>query len=234
MVIKQEAMIKTILIAIVFVFLCFSFIIFTYSDDISNKLTYNLNRNLDVDWGSDHPKFIKHNLNVDLLGMSISWDYFNIDTPTSQVAHILNAISNIKSYGCISNIRLSLKIIIDINCNEIRVNLKQNRWIKYKGLNISSTFFFVERVFHDFYDKQGFYEVNIDTDNLYINDTNQGKYIIKYTFQDEDNLIININKNEITLKKQEEGLNIRTPNSNFFILNHNFFEYRRRLDRVGA
>ena len=82
MVIKQETMIKTILIAIVLVFLCFSFIIFTYSDDISNKLTYNLNRNLDVDWGSDHPKFIKHNLNVDLLGMSIVWDYFSIVSPS--------------------------------------------------------------------------------------------------------------------------------------------------------
>jgi len=234
MVIKQETMIKTILFAIVFVFLCFSFVIITYSDDIANKLTYNLNRNLDVDWGNDHPKFTKQNLNVDPLGMSISWDYFNIVFPTSQGEHILNAFSNIKSYSCISNIGLSLKINIDINCNEIRINLKQNRWKKYRGLKISSTFFFVERVFHDFYDKQGFYEVNIDTDNLYINDTNQGKYIIKYTFQDEDNLIININKNEITLKKQEEGLNIRTPNSNFFILNHNFFEYRRRLDSVGA
>ena len=234
MVIKQETMIKTILFAIVFVFLCFSFVIITYSDDIANKLTYNLNRNLDVDWGNENLKFTKQNLNVELLGRSISWDYFNIETPTSQGANILNAISNIKSYGCISNIRLSLKIIIDINCNEIRVNLKQNRWIKYKGLNISSTFFFVERVFHDFYDKQSFYEVNIDTDNLYINNTNQGKNIIKYTFQDEDNLIININKNDITIKKQDEGLNIRTPNSNFFILNHNFFEYRRRLDSVGA
>ena len=223
MVIKQETMIKTILISIVLVFLCFSFIILNYSDDISNKLTYNLNRNLDIDWGNDHPKFIKQNLNVDLLGMSISWDYFNIDFATSQGANILNAFSNIKSYDCISNIRLSLKIIIDINCNEIRINLKQNRWIKYGGLNISTTFFFVERVFNDFYDKQGFYKVNIDTDNLYINNTNQGKYIIKYTFQDEDNLIININKNDITIKKQDEGLNIRTRNSNFFILNQIFF-----------
>ena len=225
-------MIKTILIAIALVFLCFSFIIFTYSDDISNKLTYNLNRNLDVDWGNDHPKFIKQNLNVDLLGRSINWDYFNIVFPKSQRAHILNAFSSIKSYGCISNIRLSLKIIIDINCNEIRVNLKQNRWVKYRGLNISSTFYFVEKKFHDFFDKQGFYEVSIDTDSLYINNTNQGKYIIKYTFEDEDNLIININKNDITIKKQDEGLNIRTINSNFFILNKNFFRQSKLVYKI--
>ena len=158
--------------------------------------------------------------------MSIRWDYFNIVFPSSQSTNLLNAFSSIKSSGCISKIKLSLKIIIDINCNEIRVSLKQYRqyrWIKYGGLNISSSFFFVEKVFNDFFGKQGFYEVNIDTDNLYINNTNQGKYIINYTFKDEDNLIVNINKNDITIKKQEEGLNIRTPNSNFFILNQNFF-----------
>jgi len=223
MVIKQETMIKKILFNIVFVFLCLTFVIIIYSDDISSKLTYNLNRNLEVDWGNDHPEFKKQNLNVDLLGMSIRWDYFNIVFPSSQNTNLLNAFSSIKSSDCISNIRLSLKIIIDINCNQIRVSLKQNRWIKYGGLNISSSFFFVEKVFNDFFGKQGFYEVNIDTDNLYINNTNQGKYIINYTFKDEDNLIVNINKNDITIKKQEEGLNIRTPNSNFFILNQNFF-----------
>jgi len=234
MVIKQEAMIKKILFTIVFVFSGFTFFIITYSDVISNKLAYNLNRNLDVDWGIDHPKFTKQNLNVDLLRMSISWDYFNIGFPTSKSASILNAFTNIKSFGCISKIRLSLKIIIDINCNEIRVNHKQNRWIKYGGLNVSRTFFFLDKVFNDFYDKQGFYEVNIDTDNLYINNTNQGKYTINYTFKDEDNLIININKNNIRIKKQEEGLNIHTQNSNFFILNKNFFEHRRKWDSVGA
>jgi len=234
MVIKQETMIKAILFTFVFVFSCFTFVIITYSDVISNKLTYNLNRNLDIDWGKDHPTFTKQNLKVEFLGKSISWDYFNIVFPTSQSANLLNAFTNIKSFGCISNIRFSLKIIIDINCNEIRVNLKQNRWINFRGLNISSTFFFVEKVFSDFYGKQGFYEVSIDTDNLYINDTNQGKYIINYTFEDEDKLIININKNDITIKKQGEGLNIHTPNSNFFILNQNFFEYRRKLDSFGA
>ena len=223
MVIKQETMIKTILISIVLVFLCFSFIILNYSDDISNKLTYNLNRNLDVDWGNDHPKFIKHNLNVDLLGMSISWDYFNIDFATSQGANILNAFSNIKSYDCISNIRLSLKIIIDINCNEIDVSIKQNKWVKYRGLNISSSFYFVDRVFSDLYSKQGLFEVIIVTDKLYVNNTNLGEYMINYIFKDEDNLIIDVNKNDITVKKQDEGLSIHTPNYNFFILNQNFF-----------
>ena len=165
MVIKQSIMIRAILIAIVFVFLCFPFFIFTYSEYISNRLTYNLNRNLEVDWGKDHPKFKKNNLNVDFTEMSISWDLLGIVLPKSKRANILNAFSNINSYGCILNIRLSLKILIDINCNEIDVSITQNKWIKYKRLNISSSFFFVDRVFSDLYSKQGLFEVIIATDN---------------------------------------------------------------------
>ena len=223
MVIKQRFMIRAILIAIVFVFLCFSFIIFNNSEYISNRLTYNLNRNLEVDWGKDHPKFKKNNLNVDFTEMSISWDLLGIVFPKSKGANILNAFSNINSYGCILNIRLSLKIIIDINCNEIGFSIKQNKWIKYRGLNISSSFFFVDRVFSDLYSKQGLFEVIIVTDKLYVNNTNLGEYMINYIFKDEDNLIIDVNKNDITVKKQDEGLSIHTPNYNFFILNQNFF-----------
>ena len=223
MVIKQSIMIRAILIAIVFVCLCFSYFIFTYSEYISNRLTYNLNRNLEVDWGKDHPKFKKNNLNVDFTEMSISWDLLGIVLPKSKRANILNAFSNINSYGCILNIRLSLKIIIDINCNEIDVSIKQNKWIKYRGLNISSSFFFEDRVFSDLYSKQGLFEVIIATDKLYVNNTNLGEYMINYIFKDEDNLIIDVNKNDITVKKQDEGLSIHTPNYNFFILNQNFF-----------
>ena len=120
-------MMKSILFAVAFIALCFSYIIVTYSDEISEKLTYNLNRNLDVDWGDNHPKFKKQHLNVDLLDLSISWDYFNIVFPLTQGAHILNALSSIKSTGCISNIVFSLNIQIDINCNEIRIEIKKNK-----------------------------------------------------------------------------------------------------------
>ena len=106
-------------------------VIIIFSDDLSEKLTYNLNRNLNVDWGDNHPKFLKQGLNVDLLDLSVRWDYFNILFPNSETALILNALSNIQSSGCISKISLSLNYKIKIICNEIRTNLK-----KISGLNI--------------------------------------------------------------------------------------------------
>ena len=123
-------MIKTILFTIVFVVLFLSFVIITYSDEISDKLTYNLNQNLDVDWGENHPKFKKQNLNVDLLDLSVSWDYFNIVFHLDQGAHILNALSTIKSAGCISKIAFLMNIHIDINCNEISIEIIRNKFSK--------------------------------------------------------------------------------------------------------
>ena len=217
-------MIKTILFTIVFVVLFLSFVIITYSDEISDKLTYNLNQNLDVDWGGNHPKFKKQNLNVDLLDLSVSWDYFNIVFPLTQGAHILNALSTIKSNGCISNIALSLNIKIDINCNEIRVEIERNKWTINGGLHISRNFFFERRVFDDFYDKQGNYNVNIDTNNFVVNNVNLGHYIIEYSFMDKQNLQLMVNEEDVILTKKPEGLNIHTPDSDFFILNQNFYE----------
>ena len=227
-------MIKTILFAIVFVVLCLSFVIITYSDEISDKLTYNLNRNLDVDWGNNHPKFKKQNLNVDLLDLSVSWDYFNIVFPLTQSAHILNMISTIKSTGCISNIALSLNIHIDINCNEIRIEINRNKWTKHGGLHISRSFFFERTVFDDFYDKQGIYNVNIDTNNFVVNNVNLGHYIIEYSFIDKQNLQLTINEEDVILTKKTEGLYIHTPNSDFFILNRNFYENTRKLDSADV
>ena len=227
-------MTKTILFAIVFVVLCFSFVIIIYSDEISDKLTYNLNRNLDVDWGDNHPKFKKQNLNVDLLDLSVSWDYFNIVFPLTQGEHILNALSTVKSTGCISNIAFSLNIHIDINCNEIRIEIKRNNWTKNWGLHISRTFFFERRVFDDFYDKQGNYNVNIDTNNFVVNNINLGHYKIEYSFIDKKNLQLMINDEDVILTKKPEGLNIHTPDSDFFILNRNYYENTRELDSAGV
>ena len=227
-------MMKSILFAVAFIVFCFSYIIVTYSDEISEKLTYNLNRNLDVDWGDNHPKFKKQNLNVDLLDLSVSWDYFNIVFPLTQGAHILNALSTIKSTGCISNIALSLNIHIDINCNEIRIEIKRNKWTKHGELHISRTFFFERTVFDDFYDKQGNYNVNIDTNNFVVNNVNLGHYIIEYSFIDKQNLQLMINEEDVILTKKPEGLNIHTPDSDFFILNRNYYENTRKLDSADV
>ena len=75
-----------------------------YSGEISEKLTYNLNRNLDVDWGDDHPKITKQNMKVDLLDLSVKWDSLNIVLANSQSPLLLNYISKIQSSKCITNI----------------------------------------------------------------------------------------------------------------------------------
>ena len=227
-------MMKSILFAVAFIVLCFSYIIVTYSDEISENLTYNLNRNLDVDWGDNNPKFKKQNLNVDLLDLSVSWDYFNIVFPLAQGAHILNALSTIESTVCISNIAFSFNIHIDINCNEIRIEIKRNNWAKIGGLHISRIFFFERRVFDDFYDKQGNYNVNIDTNNFVVNNVNLGHYIIEYSFIDKQNLQLIINEEDVILTKKPEGLNIHTPDSDFFILNRNYYENTRKLDSADV
>jgi len=227
-------MIKTIIFAIVFAILCLSLVVITYSDVISDKLTYNLNRNLDVDWGDNHPKFKKQNLNVDFLDLSVRWDYFKIVFPRNQGENILNALYTIKSSGCISKIAFSFNIYIDIKCNEIRIEIKRNDWIQNGEFHISSTFFFDQRVFDDFYDKQGNYNVNIDTNNFVVNNANLGHYEIEYSFVDKQNLQLMINGKDVILTKKPEGLSIQTTDSDFFILNRNYYENTRNFDSAGV
>jgi len=226
-------MIKNIIFVVVFAVLCLSLVVITFSDGISDKLTYNLNRNLDVDWGDNHPKFKKQNLIVDLLDLSVSWDYFNIVFPWNQGAYILNALATIKSTECISNIAFLFNIYIDIKCKQIRIEIKRNNWIKNGELRISSTFFFDRRVFDDFYDKQGNYNVNIDTNNFVVNNVNLGHYEIEYSFVNKQNLQLMINGKDIILTKKPEGLNIKTTDSDFFILNRNYYENTRKFDAAG-
>ena len=163
-------------------------------------------------------------MKVDFLDLSVSWDYFNIVSPLNQGAHILVALSTIKSNGCISRITLLLNIHIDISCNEVRIEIKRNKWAKNGELHISRTFFFERRVFDDFYDKQGNYNVKIVAKNFFINNVNLGNYIIDYSFIDTENLQLMINGEDVLLSKRTEGLNIKTPDSDFFILNQNFYE----------
>ena len=216
-------MMKSLLFSIVFIVSGLLSAIIIYSDDLSEKLTYNLNRNLNVDWGDNHPKFLKQGLNVDLLDLSVRWDYFNILFPNSETALILNVLSNIQSSGCISKISLSLNYKIKIICNEIRTNLKKNKWTKYNKLHISRTFFFENRVFDDLYDKQSNFVVNIYTTNLVINKINLGHHVVEYSFIDKENMQLMIDEEVVILSKKHEGLNIHTVDSDYFFLNRNYF-----------
>ena len=229
---------KKIIILIVILLLSMSFLIILYQEDISVKLTENLNRNLEKNWGKDHPKFFKYNLKVDFLELSASWDKFNILTPVFPKGHVINSIKNIDSNNCTLEVSLALKINLDAVCEEIRLGIDHQEWELYQNLNISRSHFisfgYDRNIFEDLYGKQGNHIVTLNTNNLYINNTNQGHYRIEYYFQDEDTMRININESDIKIKRQKEGLKIGMPYSNFFILNQNFFEYRRRLNVDGA
>jgi hypothetical protein len=200
-----------------------SLLITVYSGDISEKLTYNLNRNLDVDRGEDHPKFSKQNMKVDLLDLSVKWDKLNIVFANSQGSLILNSIKNIQTNKCTAYISLLLNIKIEMKCDEIRIDYEGNNWVKHGEMNISSTFFFERRVFDDIFDKQSNFVVNIDTTNLVINKINLGHHVIEYSFVDKGNMQLMIDGEVVILTKKHEGLNIRTVDSNYFFLNPNFF-----------
>jgi len=225
---------KKFFIIIVFIISSLFMVIILYAGDISEKLTHNLNRNLDVDWGDDHPKITKQNMKVDLLDLSVKWDTLNIVLVKSQSALILNYISKMQAFKCITNISFMLNIQIEIKCDEIRIDYKSNNWVSHDGMNISSTFFFERRVFDDIYDKQGSFEVKISAKKLYLNKINNGQYLVKYYFDNNKKLLTNINGRDISLTKQNEGLNVHTPETNFFILNRNFFNNTKKLNKSGA
>ena len=216
-----------IIIFFVILLLSMSSLIIFYREDISAKLSKNLNRNLEKDWGKDHPKFIKYNLKVDFLELSISWDKFNILAPVFPEGHFINSIKNIDSSNCILEVSLALKIKLDVVCEEIMIGFDSYEWELYQNINISKSHFILfgydRNIFEDLYGKQGNLIVTINTNNLYINNTNKGDYRIEYYFQDEDTIRININKSDLTIKRQKEGLNIHTTDSEYFFLNSNYF-----------
>ena len=215
---------KKLLVTVVFIIFCLLLMIIVYSSDVSEKLTYNLNRNLDIDRGDDHPKFIKQNMKVDLLDLSVKWDIFSIVFTKSQSALILNSITKIQSNKCITNFSFLLKVQIEMKCDEIRINYKSNNWMKYGEMNISSTFFFERRVFDDIYDKQGSFDAKITTQKLYLNNTNHGQHLIEYAFVNNKQFLTNVNGRDISLTKQNEGLKIQTHETEYFILNKIFYE----------
>jgi len=217
-----------IIIFFVILLLSLSSLIIFYQEDISAKLSENLNRNLEKDWGKDHQKYIKYNLKVDFLELSISWDKLNILAPVFPEGHFINSIKNIDSSNCILEVSLALKIKLDAVCKEIRIGFDIYEWELYQNLNISKSHFIIfgydRNIFEDLYGKQGNHIVTINTNNLYINNTNQGDYRIEYYFQDENTIRININKSDLTIKRQNEGLNIHTVDSDYFFLNSNYFK----------
>jgi len=214
---------KKFIIIFVFIISCLSLLIIVYAGDISEKLTNNLNRNLDIDWGDDHPKFTKQNMKVDLLDLSVKWDILNIVFANTQSSLILNSITKIQTNKCTAYISLLLNIKIKMKCDEIRIDYEGNNWVKHGEMNISSTFFFERRVFDDIYDKQSDFVVNIDTTNLVINKINLGHHVIEYSFVDKRNMQLMIDGEVVILTKKQEGLNIHTVDSNYFFLNPNFF-----------
>ena len=217
-----------IIIFFVILLLSLSSLIIIYQEDISAKLSENLNRNLEKDWGKDHQKYIKYNLKVDFLELSISWDKLNILAPVFPEGHFINSIKNIDSINCILEVSLALKIKLEAVCEEIRIGFDIYEWELYQNLNISKSHFIIfgydRNIFEDLYGKQGNHIVTINTNNLYINNTNQGDYRIEYYFQDENTIRININKSDLTIKRQNEGLNIHTVDSDYFFLNSNYFK----------
>ena len=222
-----------IIIFFVILLLSMSSLIIFYREDISAKLSENLNRNLEKDWGKDHPKFIKNNLKVDFLELSISWEKFNTVAPVFPEGHFINSIKNIDSSNCILEVSLALKIKLDVVCEEIMIGFDSYEWELYQNINISKSHFILfgydRNIFEDLYGKQGNHIVTINTNNLYINNTNQGDYRIEYYFQDEDTISININKSDLTIKRQKEGLNIHTTDSEYFFLNSNYFNNTMKL-----
>ncbi len=217
-----------IIIFFVILLLGLSSLIIFYREDISAKLSENLNRNLEKNWGKEHPKFIKYNLKVDLLDLSISWNKLNILAPVFPQGHVINSIKNIDSSNCILEVSLALKINLDAVCEEIRIGYDLFEWELYQNLNISKSHFisfgYDRNIFEDLYGKQGNHVITINTNNLYINNTNHGHYRIEYYFQDEDTMRIKINKSDFTIKRQNEGLNIHTVDSDYFFLNSNYFK----------
>ena len=130
-----------IVIFFVILLLSLSSIIIFYQEDISAKLSENLNRNLEKDWGKDHQKYIKYNLKVDFLELSISWDKLNILAPVFPEGHFINSIKNIDSSNCILEVSLALKINLDVVCEEIRIGHDLYEWELYQNLNISKSHF---------------------------------------------------------------------------------------------
>ena len=222
-----------IIIFFVILLLSMSSLIIFYREDISAKLSENLNRNLEKDWGKDHPKFIKNNLKVDFLELSISWEKLNTVAPVFPEGHFINSIKNIDSSNCILEVSLALKIKLDVVCEEIMIGFDSYEWELYQNINISKSHFILfgydRNIFEDLYGKQGNHIVTINTNNLYINNTNKGDYRIEYYFQDEDTIRININKSDLTIKRQKEGLNIHTTDSEYFFLNSNYFNNTMKL-----
>ncbi len=222
-----------IIIFFVILLLSISSLIILYREDISAKLSENLNRNLEKDWGKDHPKFFKNNLKVDFLELSISWEKLNTVAPVFPEGHFINSIKNIDSSNCILEVSLALKIKLDVVCEEIMIGFDSYEWELYQNINISKSHFILfgydRNIFEDLYGKQGNLIVTINTNNLYINNTNKGDYRIEYYFQDEDTIRININKSDLTIKRQKEGLNIHTTDSEYFFLNSNYFNNTMKL-----
>ena len=57
---------------------------------------------------------------------------------------------------------------------------------------------------------------------------------IIFKFDNKKNLLTHINGRDISLTKLNEGLNIHTPESDYFILNRNFFHNTIKINKTGS
>jgi len=229
---SKTFMIKSIFLPITIIIIGVFSSLFMFADEISKKLTDNLNRNLDVNWGVGHPKFKKKNMIVDVLDMSVRWDDFKIIFPNTQTSDLRNSLSEISMDGCKSNVSFFLKLQIFVKCKIILIKYSNNKWSKKDDLRISRTFFFERRIFDDLYDKQGRINVKISTEKIIFNNKNLEQFTVEYSFIDEENLQLLINDEEVLLTKKQEGLIIKTSEHGYFFLNQNFF--KNTIDRLDS
>ena len=222
MVFNRAVIIKLLIVLVIIIISFFSSIIL-FSNSINKKLTDNLNRNIKVDWGDENPKFEKKKLFVDILKRSLFWEELKIIFPNKQTKHIMNSLSEISSDSCKLKISLSLKLRILVKCNKVSVNYAENNWVKDGDLKISRTFFFERRVFDDFFDKQGTFNILFDIENLVINKNNLGHYKVEYFFIDDKTFKLVIDEKEIIISKKDEGMIIDSSDGAYFFLNENFF-----------
>ena len=111
-------------------------------------MTFNLNKNINVDWGIEHPSYITSNLKVNLLDLSISWELFNILLPNYPKQHLVNIIKRLDSKNCILYISLGFWIDLHISCDSLIINHEQLHWSLFQGTLIGDYYYFDSNIFN--------------------------------------------------------------------------------------
>ena len=219
----------------VFLLIFFTSFFFTlfFSSNISNfiskKLTYNINKNLEVDWGVNSPVYSKENVLVHFDNLSITWEKFKIILPELGESNIVNKFRNIDSRFCSLTISIKIDLNLNINCETIKLNHKDFNWETYKNVNIETSSFFQIKYFDQIYEKQKYFTINIFIKNLFLNNLKFKDFIINYNFVDKNKLMFVLDGIKYSINKNYEGILIKNEKKSFFILNQNFFQNYKAL-----